>query len=227
MSRSYKINIQPLNLRAINPETIIENYRNGLYNHLSIGNLNSVQNIKVINPNATLITDQNSELYTYHDSNGNQQKAFHLGHKLLTCYKTNGEKMPSKFQCKVCRRNFNLTQGTAMGIPMWISSLNGQTCYGVDGPMCGFRCTFRAVKRRLHVPCQFRDPVYQDSESLLHHWFQQLYPGKKLTESPDPDLLEPHGPLTSEEYDREGVYYHLTPNIGMIPMSRFGMINEV
>ena len=101
---------------------------------------------------------------------------------------------------------------------------NKTTLFNVEGTYDTFGCALASLKRIYSCHYRYKDPLYMDSEQLLHTMYHKMYPdkiGSRIKEANDWRLLKLNGgPLTDQEYDSEQCEYVKIPNLVTVPVKR-------
>ena len=122
----------------------------------------------------------------------------------------------------VTREAATTEQSVAMPpIPSLPPILQNKVAVYVDDPdYCRGECLYSGYKREFTGSCVYRDPLYLNSEQMIHLMYRIMYPdAPPLREALHWKLLKENGgPLSSEEYYQGSHYYQRSTNLVTIPV---------
>jgi hypothetical protein len=183
-------------LKGVDYNKVYEKYINKEYDNIDISSLPStklvdlpdISNIKQYDNNI------NNDIFCINDSSGNKR----------TILTTNVK--PVKY-CAWCHNDINQPVGIPIRYSKGVIYID-QPCY------CSFQCAYAGLKRDNPSIYYYRDPLYIDSEYLLHYLYQLMYPNQTLIPSPDWKLLDINGgPLSKDEFYNGKDTYISLPNV--------------
>ena len=224
-------------LKGIDISSIVEGYLQGKYKDIrttSLTKLRLLVNNVVLESNVG--KDSESEVYEFIDWSNTRQRVVTINHGNYFEFKKNNEKQTSIINNKVCHYCRCEIKGQVLGRPLRmeehkmdinkdnkgngrVDSKNKMYIYHVEGQYHSFNCMYANVSKELSLNYKIRNSSYSDSQTLVLHMFNQMYPGKKLKPSPDWRLLDINGgPLSQEDFDTPSYNFLQTPNIVLVPL---------
>lgn len=212
-----------ITLRKINHQQIVDKLRAGGFSTISRNSLNLIEHqpVKIAPKIISTATSPHDQTYVYRDPNSNLQTATTTNSTFYTGFLQDGSELPTMFQCFTCRQHRNYLDGRrAVGFPIKMEFINGELYVWMTTIHCNYRCAYSEVKRRTGGYARFQNPIYQSSEQILRHLHQLEFPGETLEEALDPELLQPYGPLTPEEFEDANHPYSKTNNLVYAPVKR-------
>ncbi len=209
-------------LRGLNPQLIWDNYRNGQYETIDIPHIP----INIINGYKTdlgrVSCDKNDETY-------NEQASI-KSHKCVTTNSTQFKIALAKMEgiqitdnkprlCRWCRKDLSTLPADTVPLGTIIKIVktgpNQYTLYTIHA-FCRMGCNYAELMSR--TPYWRIGDLVQKEEKNLRFVMDLLYPGKTLERCSDWGLHERNGgPLTDKEYYSTQYYYHLSPNLIILP----------
>lgn len=205
-------------LRKINPIDILNQYMNGSFKALTMPKTEIVLSTGGVNVGNTVGTNYSSQVYRINDRSTN-------GYVIATTNQLAFDKTKCQVICPYCkRRDLDINKTIGIPVKMTVHQKTNVATYFTDGTYCHFGCAYSDLKRSLSTSRMYRDPLYMDSEQLLHSMYYRMYPSKKghrINAAPDYRLLDENGgPLSSQQFDTESVKYMLVPNIAISPIKK-------
>lgn len=206
-----------LTLRRIESDKILNNYVNGNYVSLTFPSKKINIITSTININKRLGKNSESEMYKFNNKSNNSNIIVTTNHEN---YKNDPN---TKSFCKWCRKEIT---GQGIGIPISID-VNEQTgdivVHCID--KCDtFECALALLKRIYGCNYVYKDPLYKDSDTLLHYVYHLMHPDKineRIKEAKDWSLLDINGgPLTSEEWESSKYEYVSVQGLVLSPVKR-------
>ena len=215
---------ETLMLRRIDPITMLKKYLSGGFKNVTIPKNKIKITSSFVDLNRRIGTDQTCEIYRFNDKTNHSQVIVTTNH---SNYQQVKDKTPKQInKCIWCRRNI---VGKPIGIPveMELNRHTKETIFHVEDSYCNhnyFQCVFAGLKQLNSCHHMYKDPIYMDSEQLLHRMYYKIYPDRNKTrikEAKHWRMLDINGgPLSSEQYDSETTEYIEIPNLILLPCKR-------
>ena len=214
-------------LRRIDPIEILSNYLKGNYKSLDLpkDKIETKKGILIIGKNTG--KDKSYEIYRFTDKSNSKQTIIttnHISYKHAIDQLNNKTNLTNPIiKCLYCRR---FIKENPVGIPVSMESdlKNNIVKFNVDGNYCNFNCVYADLKRMVSVSRIYQDPLYMDSEQMLHVMYHKMYPEKckeRIIEAPDWRLLKENGgPLSDKEFDENSNNYIPLTSIVQVPIKR-------
>lgn len=194
-------------LRGINPDEIAKKYNDGYFKNC----IKKAINNSFLDSN---IDCDNTKPIYYDSKSFNKCLIVTSNYEMFNNYK-DGEGLPIKGKCQWCLLQIIRPP---IGIPIKCIKNKDKYIFYVDGVYCSFPCCFSGLKRLLFYTFKNDKPLYKNSEQLLRLMYDLNYPGKKLFEAPDWQLLvENGGSLTKENFFDSNYSYCKIPGY-LIPI---------
>ena len=238
MAGNFKIS-ENLMLRRVDPTDILKKYLAGEYKDYNISKNMVAMSNSFKNVHNNIGANQTFEIYKLNNKTSHGQIIVTTNHGQYNYNKQansastttnttnttttkNNEKRPLAF-CIWCRREI---EGTPLGIPisMEIDKYQNRTIFAVENTFDTFGCALAMVKKIYGCNRMYKDPLYMDTEQLLHCMYYAMYPDKvdkRIEEAKDWRLLHCNGgPLSDNEYDSQKYQYIPMPSVVLSPIKR-------
>lgn len=123
----------------------------------------------------------------------------------------NLELKEGKYVCGWDRQYF---VGTPWGIPIKHEVSGGKEIYQFDGCYCSPQCAYAELRKHNNLVFAHRDPLYVNSEQILHQICYLCNPNVVLCEANDYRLIrENGGSMSLDDFRRHNTLYRRTSNI--------------
>ena len=216
--------VDNLVLRRIDPVIILRKYLAGDYKKVTIPKNKTVISKTFTNINHAIGTDQTAKIYRYKDKQNSGQIILTTNHEQYQHFQDKDKtKAKPIAYCRWCRREI---KGQPIGIPisMTVNNFTKDTIFHIEDTYDTYGCVMASLKNIYGCHSRSRDPMYMDTEQILHCMYHMLNPdkwGERIVEAKDWRLLDINGgPLTSEEYDKQNVTYSKIPNVILAPIKQ-------
>lgn len=126
---------------------------------------------------------------------------------------------------KPCWWHRHTFEGNAIGIPIYVKTIDNELKVYMDGVFCSYECALAYLEDELSKIMSRRDCTYSKSMPLLRQLYDEHFPGQTLHPAPDWRLLKDvgDGNLTVREFTEKLSSYnvHLTPSFSILPVTRY------
>lgn len=226
MSRTAIKITENLLIRRIDPVNMLQKYLSGEFKNTTIPSDKVTLSAAFVNLSQKVGSDQSSETYRFSDKTNSGQVIVTTNHEQYHYSKEGidmGEERPIS-HCLWCRREIK-TKPIGIPVEMETDKHTGNTIFNVEDTYDKFGCALAALKKFYSFHYMHKDPLYMDSEQMLHCLYHKMYPekiGTRIIEANDWRLLKINGgPLNEDEFDNDpsSIYVQI-PNVVTVPIKR-------
>lgn len=220
-------------LKGINPAKIREEYRKGLFNKTAEELLKDLAKITLVDRREIIDSVQcdnvDAGTYCVRDKAGGTAVYATSNYEAYKLYDLSGS-LETGGRCLTCTRDI---KGNPIGYPMHetqhVEVVDNRarlfTIFWTRGRFDTCRC----MKRYVRIMKQLGDPIFMNTDRHLKRLLQFMYPGERIMEANDPELLICNGgSLTDEQWDDGKKYmYKKTDRLILAPVKEEYIRREI